>query len=46
MYGENPFLISNNKPFLPPCQSPILNDSKSHIGIFNAMGERGNFVPP
>ncbi len=24
MYGENPFLMVNNKPFLPSCQSLIL----------------------
>ena len=28
MYGENPFLTVNNKPFFPSCQSPILFFSK------------------
>ncbi len=42
MYGENPFLIINNKLFFQSCQSPILIFSKSAIGIFNAMGD---FVP-
>lgn len=39
MYGENPFLIINNKLFLPTCQSLILIFAKSHIVTFYTMGE-------
>ena len=39
MYGENPFLIVNNKLFFDFCQSLILFFQNTAIGIFNAMGE-------
>ena len=42
MYGENPFLIVNNKLFFNSCQSPILIFQNTAIGIFNTWG---SFVP-
>ena len=42
LYGKNPFLIVNNKPFLLSCQSPILIFQNIPLAF---LMQWGNFVP-